>query len=117
MSKNRLPGIPARIACLGIASAWVAAAVANGDAAAPGGPPACGGPTDPIEVQLPLEMQASLFHSLPIAGLVVTPDAVAERVLLDPRLRATTSQPSSGKGAAYPIPESSAVSTRADPSD
>jgi hypothetical protein len=114
MTINHLLGIPARLACLVVAGAWMPAAVANVDAAAPGSHPACGGAADPIEVQLPLEMQASLFHSLPIAGLLVTPDDIAERVLLDPRLRATASQPSSGKGAAYPIPESSAVSTRAD---
>jgi len=117
MTSNHRVGISVRLACLGIAVAWMPAAVAHVDAAAPGNHPARGGPTDPIEVFLPLEMQASLFHSLPIAGLILTPDAIAERVLLDPRLRATASQPSSGKGAAYTIPESSAVSTRADPSD
>jgi hypothetical protein len=74
-------------------------------------------PSNPIDVSLPPELQGNDFHSLPIAGLVVTPDAIAERVLLNPRLRATVSQPFSGMGAAYPIPESSAVSTHADPSD
>jgi hypothetical protein len=101
-SRNQV-GIRARIACLSLASASI--------------PLAGGGPTDPIEVVFPPELQASLFHSLPIAGLLVTPDAIAERVLLNPRLRATTSQPSSGKGTAYPIPESNVVSTRADPPD
>ena len=72
-------------------------------------------PATPVDAGLASEWPDSLFHSLPIAGLVVTPDAIAERVLQNPRLRATASQPSSGKGAAYPIPESSAVSTRADP--
>ena len=70
-----------------------------------------------MEIVLPLEMQANLFHSLPIAGLMVTPDAIAQLVLLNPRLRATTGQPSSGNGTAYPIDESSVVRTRADPSD
>ena len=106
--------IPARIACLCVASASLPAANANVDAAAPGHQPGCGGPTDPIEVVLLFDMQATLFHSLPIAGLLVTPDAFAERVLLNPRLRATVSQPSSGMGAAYPIAGSSAVGTRAD---
>ena len=114
MSSRHLVGIPVHIACLGILCMCMPAAAANVDAAAPDQSPACGTATDPIEIALPLEMQASLFHSLPIAGLLVTPDAIAERVLRNPRLRATASQPSSGKGAAYPIPESSAVSTRAD---
>ena len=70
-----------------------------------------------MEIVLPLEMQANLFHSLPIAGFMVTPDAIAQLVLLNPRLRATTGQPSSGNGAAYPIDKSSVVGTRADLSD
>jgi len=115
MSNNHQVGIPARIACLSVAGAWMPAAFATVDVANPGERAASGGPSDPIEVVLPFEMQANLFHSLPIAGLLVTPDAIAERVLLNPRLRATTSQPSSGKGAAYTIPESGVVSTHADP--
>ncbi len=39
-----------------------------------------------MEIVLPLEMQANLFRSLPIAGLMVTPDAIAQLVLLNPRL-------------------------------
>ena len=70
-----------------------------------------------MEIVLPLEMQANLFRSLPIAGLMVTPDAIAQLVLLNPRLRATTGRPSSGNGTAYPIDESSVVGTRADPPD
>lgn len=53
-------------------------------------PAAGGGPDDPIDVLLPFEMQASFFHSLPIAGLMVTPDQVAQLVLTNPRLRVTT---------------------------
>ena len=70
-----------------------------------------------MEIVLPLEMQTNLFHSLPIAGFMVTPDAIAQLVLLNPRLRATTGQPSSGNWTAYPIDESIGVGTRADLSD
>jgi hypothetical protein len=74
-------------------------------------------PSNPIDVILPPGLQATYFRSLPIAGLLVTPDDIAQLMQTNPRLRATASQPSSGKGAAYPIPESSVVSTRADPVD
>jgi hypothetical protein len=100
------------LACL-----CVPAALASSIGQEAGERPGCGGPEDPMEIVLPLEMQANLFHSLPIAGLMVTPDAIAQLVLLNPRLRATTGQPSSGNGTAYPIGESSVVGTRADPSD
>jgi hypothetical protein len=73
------------------------------------------GPSNPVDVVLPPGLQVSYFRSLPIAGLLVTPDDIAQLMQTNPRLRATASQPSSGKGAAYPIPESSVVSTRADP--
>ena len=73
------------------------------------------GPSNPVDVVLPPGLQGSYFRSLPIAGLLVTPDDIAQLMQTNPRLRATASQPSSGKGAAYPIPESSVVSTRADP--
>lgn len=73
------------------------------------------GPSNPVDVVLPPGLQGSFFRSLPIAGLLVTPDDIAQLMQTNPRLRATASQPSSGKGAAYPIPESSVVSTRADP--
>ncbi len=77
----------------------------------------CAGPENSMEIVLPLEMQANLFHSLPIAGLLVSPDSIAQLVLMNPRLRATTGQPSSGMGTAYPIDESSVVDTHADRSD
>jgi hypothetical protein len=93
------------------------AALASSTGQESGFGPGCGSPEDPMEVVLPLEMQADLFRSLPIAGLMVTPDSIAQLVLLNPRLRATTGQPSSGNGTAYPIHESSVVGTRADPSD
>ena len=71
--------------------------------------------SNPVDVILPPEIQGAYFRSLPIAGFLVTPDDIGQLVQMNPRLRATASQPSSGKGAAYPIPESSVVSTRADP--
>jgi len=74
-------------------------------------------PSNPVDVVLPPGLQGNFFRSLPIAGLLVTPDDIAQLMQTNPRLRATASQPSSGKGAAYPIPVSSAVSTRADPVD
>lgn len=116
MSSSSQVGTRVRIACMSLASAWMPLAAASVVAGNPHDGTSCGR-SEAIEVALPLELQASLFHSLPIAGLLVTPDAIAERVLLNPRLRATASQPSSGKGAAYLIPESSVVSTRADPPD
>ena len=70
-----------------------------------------------MDVILPPEIQGAYFRSLPIAGFLVTPDDIGQLMQTNPRLRATASQPSSGKGAAYPIPESSVVSTRADPVD
>lgn len=76
-----------------------------------------GGSENPLEVVLPFEMQARFFHSLPIAGLMVTPDDVAQLVLMNPRLRVTTGWPISGKGIAIPIDESDVVDTPADPID
>ncbi|HEY8266055.1 MAG TPA: hypothetical protein VIG03_05730 [Steroidobacteraceae bacterium] len=91
----------------------VAAAQANGRVTV--NPQTCGSPTDPIEVLLPFEMQASYFHALPIAGLLVTPENAARRVLTNPRARATTARPLSGKkGPAYPNDPSNVVDTRAD---
>ncbi len=107
--------ITARIVaiCVACAALPIAAAHANGRVTV--NPQACGSPTDPIEVLLPFEMQASYFHSLPIAGLLVTPDNVAQRVLTNPRARATTAKPLSGKkGQAYAIDPSNVVDTRAD---
>ena len=107
----------ARVVCVSLAGACIPVAGATVAGGEPSEQPGCGGPENAIELALPPEMQARLFHSLPIAGLMVTPDAIAERVLTNPRLRATASQPSSGKGTAHPIPESGVVSTRADPPD
>jgi hypothetical protein len=108
----------ARIACLGLASIWaphVTADVIGSDL--PDQPGCgCGGPEDPIEVILPPEVQAMLFHSLPIAGMYATPDAIAERVLTIPRSRAAAGPPITGKGTADSIPESGAAGTHADPS-
>jgi hypothetical protein len=67
------------------------------------------------EIRLPVEMQTSLFHSLPIAGHMVTPDQVAERVMTNPRLRVTAGLPYSGKGTANPIYQSGVADTHADP--
>jgi len=78
-------------------------------------PGAAGSPGEPLEVVLPFEMQASFQHSLPIAGFLVTPDDVAQLVLLNPRLRVTTGTPVSGRGSAVPIPESAVADTLADP--
>jgi hypothetical protein len=69
----------------------------------------------PIEARLPVEVQPDYFHSLPIAGRIVTPDEVALRVMTNPRLRVTAGLPYSGKGMAYPIHQSGAADTRADP--
>jgi hypothetical protein len=110
-------GFPARVITLMLACLCAPAALANSTGQKSSERPGRGGPADPLEIVLPLEMQASLFHSLPIAGLMVTPDSIAQLVLLNPRLRATTGQPSSGNGTAYPINESGVVDTRADPSD
>lgn len=76
-----------------------------------------GGPDDPIEVILPFDMQAGFFHSLPIAGLMVTPDQVAQLVLTNPRLRVTTGLPFSGMGTAVPVREPVVADTHADPMD
>jgi len=74
----------------------------------------CGTRENPIEVLLPPELQAQLFHSLPIAGLLSTPDSVAQRVLQDPRLRATTAPSLTGMGRAHPVSQPGVVCTRAD---
>lgn len=109
-------GFPARVITLMLACHCMPAAFANSTGHEPRERPGCGGPADPMDIVLPLEMQANLFRSLPIAGLMVTPDSIAQLVLLNPRLRATTGQPSSGNGTAFPINESGVVDTRADPS-
>lgn len=67
------------------------------------------------DVALPLDMQGSISHSLPIAGLLVTPDDVAQQVVPNPRMRVTTGTPVSGRGSADPIPESDVGDTLAGP--
>jgi hypothetical protein len=99
--------------CVACAALPLAEAQANGGARI--NSQACGSPADPIEVLLPFEMQASYFHSLPIAGLLLTPDTVAQRVLMNPRVRATSARPISGKkGLTHPTDPWSVVDTRAD---
>jgi len=99
--------------CMICAALPVAAAPASGRASV--NPQACGSPTDPNEVLLPYEMQASYFHSQPIAGLLVTPDDLAQRMITTPRGHATTAKPLSGKsGTANPISRSRNVGRRAD---
>jgi hypothetical protein len=119
MSNDRQVGFFARVALLGLASALASAAsahaaVADADVNVCTG---CGSRASPVEVILPFELQAQFLHSLPIAGLLVTPDAIAERVLLNPRLRVTIGVPSTGKGASGPVIEPGVVGTRADPPD
>jgi hypothetical protein len=117
MSNARRVGSPARVACLGLASALSSAASAHAVVQAAPDCPGCGSRESPIEVALPFALQAQFFHSLPIAGFLVTPDAIAERVLLNPRLRAPTGQPLTGMGQVNPIPGSGVGGTRADPPD
>lgn len=97
------------VCLLGLAVPFVAAQAMSGSRS-----PACGTQENPIEVVLPADFQASLFHSLPIAGLVSTPDAMAERVLQDPRLRATAVTHLTGKGVAHPVHKPGVVCTHAD---
>lgn len=117
MSNRRHVGSPARVAFLGLASAFSSAAVAHAAVADVRACTDCGSRASPAEVMLPFELQAQFPHSLPIAGLLVTPDAIAERVLLNPRLRATIGVLSTGKGASGPVIEPGVVGTRADPPD
>jgi hypothetical protein len=91
----------------------LAAAHSAGATSSANGHEACGSREHPIEVMLPFELQAKLFHSLPIAGLLVTPDAIAERVLANP-LRATTDQPLTGNGGPYLVGRPGVVDTHAD---
>ena len=107
--------ITARIVAVRVICAALPVAAAHANGRVTVNPQTCGSPADPIEVLLPFEMQASYFHSLPIAGLLVTPDSVAQRVPPNPRARATTARPLSGKkGQAYPNDLSNVVDTRAD---
>ena len=114
---NSHVGFPTRVITLMLACLCIPVAFANSTGQEPWERPGCGAAADLMEIVLPFEMQANLFHSLPIAGLMVTPDSIAQLVLLNPRLRVTTGRPSSGNGTAYPIDESDVVDTRADPSD
>ena len=99
--------------CVACAALPIAAANPNGRATVSS--QTCGSQGDPIEVVLPYEMQASYLHSPPIAGLLVTPDQVAQRVLKKPRVRATTVIPVSGKkGLAHLNDPSNVVDARAD---
>ena len=109
--------VPARVIGLMFACLCVPAALASASGQEPSDRPGCSGPDDPMEIVLPFDMQATLFHSLPIAGLMVTPDSIAQLVLLNPRLRATTGRSSSGNGTAHPIHGSDVVDTRADRCD
>ena len=117
MSNIRQVGSRARVALLGLASALASAAGAHAAVADVDVCTGCGSRASPVEVILPFELQAQFLHSLPIAGLLVTPDAIAERVLLNPRLRATIGVPFTGKGASGPVIEPGVVGTRADPPD
>jgi hypothetical protein len=71
-------------------------------------------PANPLDVMLPFELQAAAYRSLPIAGLLVTPDDLAQLVLMNPRLRATTNRSSSGKGTDFLTETSDVVLVRAD---
>jgi hypothetical protein len=117
MSNGRQVGSPARVALAGLVSAFSFAGGAHAAVADAHGCTGCGSRASPIEVILPFELQAQFQHSLPIAGLLMTPDAFAERVLLNPRVRATIGAPSTGKDASGPVLEPGVVGTRADPPD
>ncbi|MEX0733756.1 MAG: hypothetical protein WD944_08280 [Steroidobacteraceae bacterium] len=82
--------MPAKNQVRFLASLLIPVAQAGASGQEPPTPAAGGGPDHPIEVLLPFEMQASFFHSLPIAGLMVTPDQIAQLVLTNPRLRVAT---------------------------
>src|SRR5262245_2570800 len=117
MSNGRQVGSPARVAFFGLASVLSSAASAHAVALDASGCAGCGSRASPIEIVLPIELQAQLLYSLPIAGHLVTPDAIAERVLQNPRLRATIGATSTGKGASGPVLEPGVGGTRADPFD
>ena len=105
----------ARIVALCVACAAMPIAAANLNGRATVSSQTCGSQGDPTEVALPFETQASYLHSPPIAGLMATPGSAPRRVLMNPRVRATSARPISGKkGAAYSIDPSGGVVTRAD---
>ena len=76
MSNSNRIRITARIVAVRMICAALPVAAAHANGRVTVNPQTCGSPTDPIEVLLPFEMQASYFHSLPIAGLLVTPDDI-----------------------------------------
>ena len=115
MSNSNQVRFTARIVAFCVACAALPVAAANLNGRATVSSQTCGSQGDPTEVALPFETQASYLHSPPIAGLLETPDGAAQRVIMNPRVRATTARPISGKkGSAYPIDPSSGVVTRAD---
>ena len=115
MTKSNRIRITARIIAVRVICAALPIGAAHASGRAPVAPQACGSQGDPIGVVLPYEMQASYLNSLPIAGLLVTPDDAGQRVNLNPRVRATTATPVSGKkGLAHPRFPSNVVVTRAD---
>ncbi len=114
MSRMNQVRIPARLVAAAVATASIPFVYAHAISRESRERPGYGGPENAIEIALPPEVQARIFHSLPIAGLVVTPDTVAQPVLMNPRVRAAAGQPSSGKGAALLIDESGVVGTRAE---
>jgi len=63
-------------------------------------------PEQAVEVILPFDLQRMFSRLLPIAGLLVTPNQVAQLVLMNPRLRVAADLPSSGKGMGISIDES-----------
>ena len=50
------------------------------------------GPSNPVDVVLPPGLQGSFFRSLPIAGLLVTPDDIAAINALDTGVRGGPNQ-------------------------
>jgi len=115
MSNSSQVRFTARMVAFCVACAALPFAAANANSRATVSSQTCGSQGDPTEVALPFETQASYLHSPPIAGLMATPGSAPRRVLVNPRLRATTARPISGKkGAAYPFDPSSGVVTRAD---
>ena len=104
----------ARIVAFCVACTALPVAAANLNGRATVSSQTCGSVGDPIEVSLPYEMQHSYLHSPPIAGLLETPDDLAQR-MTTPRVPATTARPLSGKsGLANPMNRSRNVGRRAD---
>jgi hypothetical protein len=115
MSNSSQVRFTARIVVFCVACAVLPFAAANPNGRATASSQTCGSQGDPVEVALPFETQASYLHSPPIAGLVTSLESAARRVPMNPRVRATTARPISGKrGEAYSIDPSGGVVTRAD---